>query len=140
MTHLFQNFLADEAEYAQTVVFWESLWASIPDDERRRGGWRCGWLPAQPPKDGNPIFTAVSESQRKAIRVIQYEPTSQEEELDFWFDTFGGDSTEPEHIRELVISCALSVEAAQMAVKLMSLWISGEEVNLINSADAASGA
>lgn len=130
MTHMFQNFLADQSEYAEAQRFWSDLWAEIPEENRRRGAWRGGWFPPQVLKDGNPIFTAVSESQHKAIRVIQYEPTCQEPEIDFWFDSFGGDLTEPQAIRELVIACALSTDTGQTARKLMSSWISGDEVNM----------
>jgi hypothetical protein len=126
MTHLFPNFLADEAEYSQAEGFWARLWAEIAEEDRRCGGWRCRWFQPQAPNDGNPIFTAVSDTQRKAIRVIQYEPTSHEPELDYWFDTFGGDESDPQAIRELVIACALSPETAQKAREIMSSWVSGE--------------
>ena len=125
MTHLFPKFLADESEYGKVEQFWRQIWADIPANDRAVGKWRADWFEPQPPRDGNPVFTAVSEKFRKGIRVIQYEPTSQEPELDFWLDTFGGEPTDPSAIRELVIACALSTESARHARKLMSSWILG---------------
>lgn len=135
MLHLCSRFLTDDAEYAQAEDFWARLWEEIPNHLRRNGQWRRGWFQPQALKDGNPIFTAVSEMQSKAIRVIQYEPTSQDAEIDFWFDTFGGEVREPKTIRELVIACALSTETAETARKLMSSWISGSEASLEQTAD-----
>ena len=136
--NLFPRFLEDEAEYAQAEAFWSRLWADVREVDRFQGAWRCGWFQPQPSKDGNPIFTAVSEAQRKGIRVIQYEPTCQDSEFDFWFDTFGGEATDPQAIRELVIACALSNETAQVARKLMS-WVSGEEIDPANFTEGAAG-
>lgn len=129
MTHLFPNFLTDEAVYLEAEEFWSRLWAEMPEDKRFRGGWRSEWFKPQRTKDGNPIFTAVSDTQRKAIRIIQFEPTCDEAEFDHWFDTFGGGGEDPSAIRELVIACALSLETAQTARELMSAWVCGDEVN-----------
>ena len=133
MTHHFPNFLTNEAEYLQAEAFWASVWADIPELDRRRGGWRCGWFERQSLKDANPIFTAISDSQHRAIRVIQYEPTCAHAELDYWFDTFDGEADEPNSVRELVIACALSDDTAQMARTLMSSWVQGEEVEQIST-------
>ena len=126
MSNLFPNFLHDESEYVQAESYWANLWSKIPEFERSRNQWRPNWFTAQPPQDANPIFTAVSELQKKGIRIIQYEPTFKGTELDFWVDTFGGPATDPTAIRELVIACALSMEASQVAFKLMSSWIIGD--------------
>ncbi|HET6883647.1 MAG TPA: hypothetical protein VFI31_26070 [Pirellulales bacterium] len=112
-------------EYTAAEQLWARVWAQVAEDDRLRGGWRAPWFKPQPPNDGNPIFSAISESQRKAIRVIQYEPTSEDEEFDYWFDTFGGEATDADSIRELVIACALSVESAEAAGKLISSWVRG---------------
>lgn len=128
MTHLFPNFLADDSEYSQAEAFWARLWAEIPEADRRCHGWRAGWFQRQPMKDGNPIFTAVSEAERRGIRVIQCEPTCAEPEFDYWLDTFGGDADEQDTIRELVIACALSDETVRMASEVMSSWVRGEAI------------
>lgn len=133
MTHLFPRFLSDESEYARAEAFWaQQVWAKIPEGDRMLGGWRPNWFPPQPPKDGNPIFSAVSETQHKGVRVIQYEPAADALEFDFWLDSFGGEPTAPGAIRELVIACALSMESARKARDLMSTWVSGE-IELANA-------
>ena len=139
MQYLFPNFLANESEYAQAEAYWAQIWASIPRVDSINDGWRDGWFTSQAPKDGNPIFTAISDAQKKAIRVIQYEPTVDTIELDFWIDTYGGSLIEPVSVRELVIACALSSEAAQRALKLMSSWMIGE-IEFSNETPAARGA
>jgi len=114
------------------------IWGKIPEITRTIGGWRPNWFQPQAPRDGNPIFTAVSDVQRKAIRVIQYEPGGDTLELDFWLDTFGGGPTDPRAIRELVIACALSVESAQRARELIASWVCGE-IELANTSDLPQG-
>jgi len=126
MPHLFRNFLNDESDYVQSEAVWADLWAAAPEHERLARGWRSPWFAPQPPKDGNPIFSAVSEIQRRGLRIIQFEPSSQAVELDFWTDTFGGTLTDPLAIRELVIACALSTGSIQIARRLMVAWVSGD--------------
>jgi hypothetical protein len=124
MPPLFPNFLSDENEYGRAEVYWKHLWEQIP--AFNRDSWHSEWFKPSLPKDGNPIFTAVSEKFGKAIRVIQYEATTNPPEIDFWLDTFGGSNIEPVAIRELVIACALSDESARRASQLMSSWIIGD--------------
>jgi len=126
MPTLFPNFLTDESEYAQAEAYWAKIWGETSEVDRLRGGWRAGWFTPAPPKDGNPIFTAVSDKLGKAIRVIQHESTIEGTETEFWLDTYGGSQIEPTAIRELVIACALSVETAQRALELFSSWIVGD--------------
>jgi hypothetical protein len=126
MPTLFPNFLTDDSEYAHAQGEWARIWEAIPAHDRASFGWRAGWFKLAPPNDGNPIFTAISDAQQKAIRVIQYEPTMDSMEFDFWIDNYGGNVIEPTSIRELVIACALSTESAQRAFDLMSSWVVGD--------------
>ncbi len=126
MLHLFKDFMVVKSEYAKAEAFWLALWNSIPSLEISLNEWRPNWFISQTPKDANPIFSAVSEKQKKGMRIIQYESTSEEIEFDFWLDTFGGPATDPTAIRELVIACALSPESSQAALRIISSWISGE--------------
>jgi len=131
MRLLFPSFLRDESEYAGAESHWRDQWNSISEFERTVKGWKAGWFPPQPFKDANPIFSAVSEKDRKGLRIVQYESTSSNVEFDFWLDSFGGDAASPGAIRELVIACALSVESSQLAVERMASWVSGE-IRLVN--------
>ncbi len=138
MPLLFPNFLTDETEYAQAQAEWAKIWNATPEFDRKNLGWRSGWFKLQPPNDGNPIFTAISDAQQKAIRVIQYEPTTDAMEIDFWIDTYGGSAIEPISVRELVIACTLSSESAQRALELMSSWIVGD-IEFAKQSDSVRG-
>ena len=126
MPPLFSKFLTDTSEYANAEAYWAKLWSETPELQRRVGDWKANWFEPQSLKDGNPIFSAISPTDHKAIRVIQYPPTIDGVEFDFWIDTYGGTATDPRAIRELVIACALSPEAAQLAKRVMSSWMAGE--------------
>lgn len=125
-THLYPHFLTDASEYESAEQHWLELWNSTPAHDRERFGWEQPWFPADSLKDANPIFTAISPTSQKGIRILQFEPTSDADEFDWWLDTFGGPAADPDAIRELVISCALSPTVSQRARVLMSAWIVGE--------------
>lgn len=143
MSYLYPDFLSNPDQYAKAEAYWlHEVWDRIPDSCRRFGGWRPGWFASEPPYDGNPIFTAISDSLRKAVRVIQYEPllSGDARELDYWLDTFGGPATDPTVIHELVIACSLSLESAALAKKLMHAWLTGsiEELESFSAIGEAS--
>jgi len=133
VTHLYPKFLEDPSEYQEAMSFWRHLWSQVSPLEQRVRGWRWPWLFTGSANDrvfmdGNPMFSAYSPTRRCGIRVIQYPPTSNQLEFDYWLDTFGGELGEPETIRELVIACALSEEAARRASELMEMWCSRGEI------------
>jgi hypothetical protein len=125
--HLFADFLNDPKQYARAQAYWTLIWKSIDPLNRDEFGWRTPWF-ENPLLDGNPIFTAVSLKERKGLRIIQFAPTAERLEFHMWLDTFGGPTGDPESIAELVISCALSNEAAQQARSCMQRWIVGEAI------------
>ncbi len=128
--HYYPNFLQDEAVYAQAEAFWLDLWEKIDADSRDRNGWRTPWFEPLPPSisEGNPIFSAISPSLRRGIRILQYEPSEKGVEFFAYPDTFGGTSFDPSAIQELVISCALSDSAAEFALSLMCTWVAGDPI------------
>lgn len=132
-SHLYKNFLVDSGEYAASVEYWRRLWESIDQVARVAADWRTPWVHTGSPliQDGNPIFSAYSPSTRRGVRVIQFEPSGNEPELDTWLDTFGGDIRDPDSITELVIACALSDFAAREAARLMESWVSGGGITAI---------
>ena len=119
--------MQDSSEYKGASAYWVDLWNRIDEWQRLQRDWRQPWLSSgvvagEEFRDGNPIFSAYSPETRYGIRVIQYPPESDRLELDWWLDTFGGPATDPQAIRELVIACALSEEAASRAFELMKIW------------------
>ena len=140
--HLHPNFLEDEGVYTSVERYWTDLWEKI--DSNLRKGWKQPWFQPLPPSigEGNPIFSAVSLLLRRGIRIILSEPTEKGLEFVAYPDTFGGSIFDPYAIHELVISCALSDEAARIALSLMLPWVEGKavrfdayEVGLIASND-----
>ena len=135
VTHRFLTFLEDRSEYTRATDYWVELWERVDPLRRLLDGWKSPWLSTSfgdgsLDMDGNPIFSAFSPSLRKGVRIIQYPPTSNRIEFDFWQDTFGGPRTDPEAIRELVIACALSDEAADLALAAMRDWVDGKPVSV----------
>jgi hypothetical protein len=125
VNHILPNFLQGSQEYEKAAAYWVDLWNRV--GEYHRQSWRHPWMSSgivagEELRDGNPIFSVYSPENRYGIRVIQYPPESDRLEFDWWLDTFGGPRTDPKAIRELVIACALSEEAARRAFELMEEW------------------
>lgn len=128
VTHLFPDLLHDAQQYERAVRHWVELWNSIGALPKQLYDWRHPWLNAHTADgsmlmDGNPMFSAVSLPLKRAIRIIQHEPTSDHVEFELWLDTFGGTATDPGAICELVMACALSDVASVRAFEAMDAWI-----------------
>jgi hypothetical protein len=128
--HLFANFLEDEKVYLEAERYWIDLWEKIDPETRESHGWKQPWFQALPPSisEGNPIFSAVSLRERRGIRIIQAAPVEKGLEFVTYPDTFGGSVFDTGAINELVISCALSDEAARVALSKMVPWVEGKAV------------
>jgi hypothetical protein len=127
--HLFATFLDDPNVYAQAVAYWRDLWTCVNPITRTQREWLEPWLSPGAPTlcDGNPIFSAASRQLRKGVRVVQYPPASADAvEFDWWLDTYGGAISDPQSIQELVITCALSEEAALCCRSVIDRWIAGQ--------------
>jgi hypothetical protein len=128
LKHIYPNFLRDDREYSLSEKHWIGLWEQIDPQLRATHGWQHPWFEALPRSlsEGNPIFTALSQVLRRGIRVIQHEPTDSGPEIQAWLDFFGGNSSDPDRIEELVISCALSDLVSEVALSLIESWVKGE--------------
>ena len=78
--------------------------------------------------DGNPIFSAVAPDRRLGVRVIQVDPSEEPRELAVWTDTFA--EGEPEAVKELVITCALTPQTLGNSLALMERWITKEDAGV----------
>jgi hypothetical protein len=119
--HIASDFLKDERRYRQAERYWRELWDQLVGDLGVTEQWRTPWLGA-PLRDGDPMFSAVSPALRRGVHVIQHEPTSEALELEAWVDRFGEEGKD-DVIEQLVISCALSEEAATRVRHLLQSWI-----------------
>jgi len=126
VTHIHSDFMSDASRHRCAEKYWEALWNRLAENAQLGAGWRHPWL-AKPFHDGNPVFSAVCESTAQAVQIIQHQPTSNELELTWWLDEFGEPGLDPV-IRQLVISCALSGEAAAQAYELMWSWVTKGKV------------
>ena len=121
--HLYPNFLTDPQEYKRSEEFWNDLWKDLIKETGVAKDWKSPWL-AAPLPDGDPMFSAVSQAQRRGVHVIQHMPTSEDLEIVWWQDKFGEEGVDAV-IDQLVISCALSSESAAQARELMRGWAIG---------------
>jgi hypothetical protein len=130
VNHIYAGFLNDPDLYQQSEQHWLRFWATIDLHNRNVLGWRQPWFQPLPRQiaEGNPIFTAVSDRLRRAIRIIQHEPMKAEVEIQAWQDSFGGGVLDPDSYEELVISCSLSDRACDLARYLIIPWISGNRL------------
>jgi hypothetical protein len=135
--HLFPRFLDDPAEYAKAEAFWRSLWDELARFSGQQQEWRHPWLQTAyadgtPFHDGDPIFSAWCPSRKVGVRVIQNAPQQQELELNWWLDTVGDEWSGGE-VHTLVISCALSRQAADLARDFILSWMRDGRVSVSRS-------
>ncbi len=119
--HLYPNFLTDARVYALSEELWDNLWKEVMRVEGLARDWKSPWL-GTPLADGDPIFSAVSQAQRRGVHVIQHAPTSDNVEIVSWQDKFGEEGVD-EIIDQLVIACTLSREATAQARELLQSWV-----------------
>ncbi len=124
--HLYPNFLTDAREYKLSEKFWKELWDDLMKEASVVKEWKSPWLGAPLP-DGDPIFSAVSQAQRRGVHIIQHAATSAEVEIVSWQDQFGEEGVD-DIIDQLVISCALSKESVAQARALIQSWVRGEMI------------
>jgi hypothetical protein len=124
--HIDKDFLTDQEQYRHAEQYWEELWRRLVSRAGVTEKWQHPWLGA-PLGDGNPMFSAVSAELHRGVHVIQHAPTSEDVELVWWLDRFGEEGID-EMVDQLVVSCALSREAAEQAEELMWSWITRGKV------------
>lgn len=123
---LYENFLEDAEQYRDAEQLWSRAFHELLTRAGQAGAWQIPWMSTtfangDPIRDGNPIFSAVCNSRRLGIRIIQHREQSGNASLHVWIDTFA--EGEPEETRELVITCVLSKETLQQACELMEQWV-----------------
>jgi hypothetical protein len=126
MDFLFPDFSRDAGHYQLAQAFWLRNWEELIRELGQAHLWKAPhytttFVDGIPCQDGNPIFSAVDPTRRLGVRIIQFEPTSEEGELVSWVDTFA--KGEPEEIKELVISCSLTHETIARARDLIREFI-----------------
>jgi hypothetical protein len=130
---LFPQFLSDVGQYEQAEAYWREMWAAVVSLAGRAHEWRSPWLDnrfgdGSPCRDGNPIFSAVNDREKRGVQILQYQHTAPDEvDLDWWLDFFG-EKTEPTSIQKLVVSCVLSDCTAGKVQDLLVDWVTRGQV------------
>ena len=132
---LFADFEQDRDVYLQATQFWRDLWDSL--QPHSMADWQTPWFttPAEGLQDGNPIFTAVSPSTRRGLRIIQFDRTEEQPPLRFWTNWFGG-RAQPDAVEELVIACTLTGAIVPLLKGIIQGLVQDGRVRLIHSRTA----
>jgi hypothetical protein len=129
---LFPDFLNDPQQYHEAEGLWLKAWKELADEVGQAQLWESPFytttfVDGTPCRDGDPIFSAVNPTRRLGVRIIQFEPTGDAEEIVSWLDTFA--KGEPEEVRELVISCSLTDSTLSKARDLIRRWMTEGHVD-----------
>lgn len=133
---LFPDSLADPKTYEQAQHFWERLWQKVLKSTGSSGTWETPWM-QNPIPDGNPIFTAISKSKNRGVRIIHEgggEPD--DTDLDWWVNSFG-EKAVPDATPELVIACCPSCENLVEVERLLREWVEKGEITIPEPATTA---
>ena len=123
------QFLESSVAYQAAESFWaQALRELLAESD-------LDWQPfyKKPGQDGNPLFSAWTPDRNKLVRVIQFTPEEDDEQLfSAWIDVWEGDLPESmasqknaiaSPIPELVIDLALTDVTRQLALTYIYLWL-----------------
>jgi hypothetical protein len=132
MKYLFSDFLNNAQEYKESRRFWEDLCLQILLKHKQSDFWHQ-WFDIDVMKDsvnqndGNPIYSLINRIQLKGVRIIQQNPKIYTKwEQAAWVDVVGSEYSEYINITELVFTCNLTLESAEIFKKLFEAWIQPE--------------
>ena len=122
--HLYKDFLSNIEKYKASEDFWRDLCESILIKKYGcEHGWKV-WLNVVF-LDGNSIYSLISPNNRKGIDINQDKPTEEKINIAAWMDKFSPIYLIQDYVEEIVISCELSEESAQIVRELIEIWIEG---------------
>jgi hypothetical protein len=118
MEPLFKNLLENKRVYSLNVRYWSRLLHRVTDAKRmsiQENVLTRTFNDGSRFYDGNPIFDAIIDN-KKAIRIIQEQPDSNELNISAWID-----NTEiyGQRLEELVINLELTKESQAIAKDLL---------------------
>jgi hypothetical protein len=135
MKYLFPNFLVDIQQYTESQKFWEDLCLQILSKHRQSDLW-IPWLGAENILsaadnailyEGNPMYWLDNPIQLKSVRIIQQDPKIHTKwEMATWIDVVGDEHSELGLIKQLVFTCNLTLETANVFEKLFEAWLQPE--------------
>ncbi|MEL6968720.1 MAG: hypothetical protein AAFZ63_23460 [Bacteroidota bacterium] len=122
---LFANFLEDKRVYHLAYLFWKTFFERLTDATNLE---YTTYLNTDNDQDGNPIFHAYLPTRKRALRIVQADPSEAEEEVDIkaWLD-----EVQPipdiAPVPELVIDVILSEGTKKVGQRLIRAWVEAEE-------------
>ena len=121
--HLYKDFLKNKKEYKNAESYWEKLFQEIFSQTNIESKKRLNYSfnNAEEFLDGNPITDRYFANNKKAIRIIQEEITTNSIKIDAWIKKI--EIEEDIEILELVISLELSEESTEIVKRLIDEWI-----------------
>jgi len=121
-THIFRNFLKNDAEYDKNIDFWKTIVFTLlsVDNLKFSSYLHETMLDGSLYRDGNPIYSFKVDKLNRAVRIIQEEIETNNVEFSAWLNNV---EIESENIDELVISLELSNESILFAIELINAWI-----------------
>jgi hypothetical protein len=129
--HFYEGFLESSAEYQSAQEFWRRFFRSAVQAKGRVDDWSPWGLRvyldgSEVPRDLLPIFQVRSSGLDRAVQILQTPPESENIEIAAWSQPlrfFNETSQLWERTDELVISLALSTEAARLVRILLMEWM-----------------
>lgn len=135
MRYLFPNFLIDAQQYTESQNFWEDLCLKILSKHRQSDFW-IPWFGTENVVsaadnailyEGNPIYWLDNSTQSKSVRIIQQDPKIHTKwEMATWTEVVGDKYSELGLMKQLVFTCNLTLETANVFEKLFEAWIQPE--------------
>ena len=121
--HLYKDFLKNKKEYKNAELYWEKLFQEIFSQTNIESKKRLNYSFNNEEEflDGNPITDRYFANNKKAIRIIQEEITTNSIKIDAWIKKI--EIEEDIEILELVISLELSEESTEIVKRLIDEWI-----------------
>lgn len=139
VTNLYEKFLENQDDYEKSQEHWKKLWDEVISLSSKRSSWRTPWMGTGGDhiKDGNPIFCAISQQLRRAVRIIQLEPCEPGLDFQVWLNETEDDPWDPENSQEMVIACVLSDVAGVYARTFLEAWVNGSALLLMETSTGA---
>lgn len=128
--NLFDRFLHDPDQYDAAETLWHDRWNELVRYLRRERLWHAPWInthfsDGSKMRDANPIFSAFSPECRRAVRIIQIEPSAGPV-LTLSTETFA--KGDPEELPLLTVVCVLNQETVLEVMDALHQWVSAGQV------------
>lgn|SRR5690606_32115395 len=127
---LFPDFLENPESYKASELVWTRAAREVAASMHQEQEWQR-WIPRHfangtpMEPDGNPIYDARNDRLKRAFRILQHPPFSQDLELVGWIS-----SAEAEYDQlpnsELVLNLSLSEESLAAAREILGKWMAPE--------------